>query len=40
MSFYQQLEKYAELAVKVGVNVEPGQTLMISASMIRRNLCG
>lgn len=33
MSFYQQLEKYAELAVKVGVNVEPGQTLMISASI-------
>lgn len=33
MSFYEQLEKYAELAVKVGVNVEPGQTLMIRASI-------
>ena len=31
MSFEQQLEKYAELGVKVGVNVQPGQTLLISA---------
>lgn len=34
MSTYQQhLEKYAELAVKIGVNVQKGQTLVVSASL-------
>ncbi|PTX64311.1 aminopeptidase II [Melghirimyces profundicolus] len=33
MSFQNQLEKYAELAVKTGVNVQPGQTLVITASI-------
>lgn len=32
-TFQQQLEKYAELAVKVGVNVQPGQTLVVNASL-------
>ncbi|WP_066069419.1 aminopeptidase [Neobacillus soli] len=31
--FQKNLEKYAELAVKVGVNVQPGQTLAINASI-------
>ncbi|OZI12898.1 aminopeptidase [Bacillaceae bacterium SAS-127] len=31
-NFQQTLEKYAELAVKVGVNIQPGQTLVINAS--------
>ncbi|GGO02072.1 aminopeptidase [Saccharibacillus kuerlensis] len=30
--FQTNLNKYAELAVKVGVNVQPGQTLMIDAN--------
>jgi aminopeptidase len=29
--FQDKLEKYAELAVKVGINVQPGQTLVINA---------
>ncbi|MNW24036.1 Aminopeptidase 2 [compost metagenome] len=29
--FEQNLEKYAELAVRVGVNVQPGQTLVVNA---------
>ncbi|WP_203363884.1 aminopeptidase [Bacillus sp. REN10] len=31
-NFQQTLEKYAELAVKVGVNIQPGQTLVVNAS--------
>ncbi|WP_100403445.1 aminopeptidase [Bacillus sp. FJAT-42315] len=31
-NFQQTLEKYAELAVKVGVNIQSGQTLVINAS--------
>ncbi|ANS74306.1 peptidase M29 [Paenibacillus yonginensis] len=31
--FLQKLEKYAELAVKVGVNVQPGQTLVVNAAI-------
>ncbi|QKS72876.1 aminopeptidase [Paenalkalicoccus suaedae] len=31
MSFEQKLDKYAELAVKVGVNVQKGQTLVVNA---------
>ncbi|WP_053365096.1 aminopeptidase [Bacillus sp. FJAT-27245] len=31
--FQTRLEKYAELAVKVGVNVQPGQTLVINATL-------
>lgn len=34
MSDYQtNLEKYADLAVKVGVNVQPGQTLVVNAAL-------
>lgn len=29
MDFNKNLEKYAELAVKVGVNIQPGQTLLV-----------
>ncbi|MFS0782552.1 aminopeptidase [Bacillus sp. 1P06AnD] len=31
--FRQSLEKYAELAVKVGVNVQPGQTLVVRTTL-------
>ncbi|MBI0578915.1 aminopeptidase [Neobacillus cucumis] len=31
--FQKNLEKYAELAVKVGVNVQKGQTLVVNASL-------
>lgn len=30
-TFEQKLEKYAELGVKIGVNIQPGQTLVVSA---------
>ncbi|RBW71016.1 aminopeptidase [Bacillus taeanensis] len=33
-TFEQQLEKYAELAVKVGVNLQKGQTLIINAPLL------
>lgn len=33
MSFEQNLEKYAALAVNVGVNIQPGQTLSINAPL-------
>lgn len=32
-SFQENLQKYAELAVKVGVNVQPGQTLIVNATI-------
>ncbi|AQQ52481.1 aminopeptidase [Planococcus lenghuensis] len=32
-SFKQKLDRYAELAVKVGVNIQPGQPLYIAASL-------
>lgn len=31
--FQEQLEKYAELAVKVGVNIQTGQTLFINTAL-------
>lgn len=31
--FQTNLEKYAELAVKVGVNVQKGQTLVINTTL-------
>lgn len=31
LSFEQKLDNYATLAVKIGVNVQPGQTLVVSA---------
>ncbi len=31
--FQTRLDKYAELAIKVGVNVQPGQTLVINATL-------
>mgnify|MGYP001770212409 CR=1 FL=1 len=37
-TFEQNLEKYAELAVKVGVNVQEGQELMITASLQAKEL--
>ncbi|QQE73825.1 aminopeptidase [Brevibacillus composti] len=33
-SFDTMLDRYASLAVKVGVNVQPGQTLVITASLV------
>lgn len=30
-TFEQKLEKYAELGVKIGVNIQPGQTLVVNA---------
>lgn len=35
--FQQKLEKYAELAVKVGVNIQKGQTLVINANLDARD---
>lgn len=32
-SFQQNLEKYADLAVKVGVNIQQGQTLVVNATL-------
>ena len=32
--FEQSLEKYARLAVEVGVNVQPGQTLVVTAPLV------
>ncbi|WP_336881508.1 aminopeptidase [Priestia koreensis] len=32
-TFEENLEKYAELAVKVGVNIQPGQTLLVNAAI-------
>jgi aminopeptidase len=32
-AFEQHVEKYAELAVKVGVNIQPGQTLIVNADI-------
>lgn len=32
-NFEQKLEKYAELAVKVGVNIQKGQTLVLNATL-------
>ena len=31
--YKEQLERYAALAVEVGVNVQPGQTLVVSAPL-------
>ncbi|GJM80599.1 hypothetical protein HMSSN139_30950 [Paenibacillus sp. HMSSN-139] len=31
--FQTKLEKYAELAVKIGVNVQPGQNLIVNATI-------
>ncbi|PKR84996.1 aminopeptidase [Heyndrickxia camelliae] len=33
MNFEQKMDKYAELAVKVGVNIQPGQPLWINAPL-------
>lgn len=32
-TFQENLQKYAELAVKVGVNIQKGQTLVINTSI-------
>ena len=37
--FEQSLEKYARLAVEVGVNVQPGQTLVVTAPLLAAPLC-
>ena len=36
MDFNTKLQKYAELAVKTGVNIQPGQTLLVR---IRKVCC-
>ncbi|UCZ53103.1 aminopeptidase [Bacillus shivajii] len=36
--FEQKLEKYAELAVKIGVNIQKGQTLVVSAPVTSADL--
>ncbi len=38
MSFEQKLEKYAEVLVKVGVNLQPGQRLVVPAPLEGRDL--
>ncbi|AGK52237.1 aminopeptidase [Bacillus sp. 1NLA3E] len=37
-NFLQNLEKYAELAVKVGVNIQKGQTLVVNTSIDSKEL--
>ncbi|MBM7649522.1 aminopeptidase [Bacillus ectoiniformans] len=37
-NFQETLEKYAELAVKVGVNIQEGQTLVVNASLDAQEL--
>lgn len=37
-SLKQQLENYAELAVKVGVNVQPGQTVVVMGPIAAADL--
>lgn len=37
-NFKNNLDKYAELAVRVGVNVQPGQTLVINAPILTAEL--
>lgn len=37
-NFQQNLEKYANLAVKVGVNIQPGQTLVVNAPLHAKEL--
>ncbi|WP_036642949.1 aminopeptidase, partial [Paenibacillus durus] len=32
-SFEQMLDKYANLVIKVGVNIQPGQVLMVHAPL-------
>ncbi len=36
--FQQKLQKYADLAVRVGANVQPGQTLIIHAPILSAEL--
>ncbi|KHF34141.1 Aminopeptidase 2 [Paenibacillus sp. P1XP2] len=38
LTFEQKLNNYAELAVKIGANVQPGQTLVVSADIDAREL--
>lgn len=38
LTFEQKLNNYAELAVKIGANVQPGQTLVVSADIEAREL--
>ncbi|NEU29187.1 aminopeptidase [bacterium LRH843] len=37
-TFRNQLEKYAELAVKVGINIQPGQTLVVRTPLFAAEL--
>lgn len=32
-TFHENLQKYADLAVKVGVNIQKGQTLVVNAPL-------
>ncbi|WP_100372949.1 aminopeptidase [Bacillus sp. FJAT-45037] len=36
-TFQENLEKYAELAVKVGINIQPGQTLVVRTPLTARD---
>lgn len=38
LSFKQKLENYALLAVKIGVNIQPGQTLVLNADIVAAEL--
>jgi aminopeptidase len=38
LNFKQMLENYALLAVKVGVNIQPGQTLVVNADIVSAEL--
>lgn len=38
LSFKQKLENYAQLAVKIGVNIQPGQTLVLNADIVAAEL--
>ncbi|AWV33988.1 aminopeptidase [Paenibacillus odorifer] len=38
LDFKQKLENYALLAVKIGVNIQPGQTLVVNADIVSADL--
>lgn len=38
LDFKQKLENYALLAVKIGVNIQPGQTLVVNADIVSAEL--
>lgn len=38
LDFKQKLENYALLAVKIGVNIQPGQTLVVNSDIVSAEL--